>query len=107
MAKKKKEIAKPVDVYPKTIETYRHIGEWELRNMEYNSKEPSCFNGVVNIRRYKVTVEIIEESVEVYQERLEKLWTESDNYHHYHPLASAAEEIKYEFKGAFGEKRKK
>lgn len=104
MAKKKK--GAPEDVYPKTIEVFRKVGDWELRNMEYNAKEPSCFNGNVSIKRYKVTVEIIEEPIEVYQERLEKLWIESDNHHHWAPLENFAASINYKFKGKFGENRK-
>lgn len=107
MAKNKKSKAVPVESYPKTIETYKPVGDWELRNMKYNSGQPSCFNGVVNIKRYKVTVELIEEPVEVYQERLEKLWEESDNFHHYNPLEKMAKEIGYSFKGEFGSRRKK
>lgn len=104
MAKKKK--SPPVDVYPKSIETFRKP-DWELNNMKYNATEPSCFNGAVSIKKYKVTAEIIEEAPEVYQQRLEKLWIESDNWHHRGPLQLAADEIGYVYKGDFVEKRKK
>lgn len=106
MAKKKKAPEKPIDIYPKSIETFRKP-DWELNNMKYNATEPSCFNGSVSIKKYKVTAELIEEPIEVYQERLEKLWIESDNWHHRGPLQFAANEIGYVYKGDFGEKRKK
>lgn len=108
MAKKKKSTyIKPEPVYPKTIETFREIGDYELKGYSFNRDTPSCFNGVVSIKRYRVTVEVIEEPIEVYQERLEKLWVESDNHHHYVPLQSAAAQLGYEFKGQWGSQRKK
>lgn len=104
MAKKRKEVQR--DVYPKKIETFRKISDWDLRNIQYNADKPDCFNGVVSIKRYKVTVELIEEPIEVYQERLEKLWVECDNWHHWNPLENAAKEIGYTFKGERGSQRK-
>lgn len=105
MPKKKKEInVKPK--YPKTIETFREVGDYELKGYGYNSEKPSCFNGQVSVKRYKITIEIIDEPIEVYQERLEKLWVESDNHHHYRPLQAAADELGYTFKGGFGSDRK-
>lgn len=100
MAKKKKDIK--LDTYPKTIETFRKIGDWELSNMRYNATEPKCFNGIVSIRRYKVIVEEIEEPIEILQERLEKLWLECNNSHHWEPLKQVAESLNYEFKGKRG-----
>lgn len=52
-----------------------------------------CFNGIVAVRKYRVTIEEVEEPVEVVAERLRKLWRESDNHHHTHPLLSAAKKI--------------
>jgi hypothetical protein len=54
---------------------------------------PSCFNGIVRVERYRVTVEKIEESPLVYCERLLKLWRECDNHHHRAPLAHAAKRL--------------
>lgn len=108
MAKKKKIASKPkpVDVFPKIVETFRKIGDYELNGYSFNNDKPSCFNGVVSIKRYRVTIEIIEEPVEVYQERLQKLWDESDNHNHWHPLEIAAAEIGYKLKGSPGNQRK-
>jgi len=103
---KKKMAAPALPKYPKIIETFRSVGDYELNGYSFNNKTPSCFNGIVSIKKYRITVEIIEEPLEVYQERLEKLWVESDNFHHHTPLKNAAKEIAYEFKGAFGSNRK-
>lgn len=107
MAKRKNIPVKPVDVFPKVTETFRKIGDYELSGYSFNSNKPSCFNGAVAVKKYRITIEVIEEPIEVYQERLEKLWVESDNYHHHTPLKNAAEEFVYTFKGAFGSQRKK
>ncbi len=103
MAKTKKEIVK--DVYPKVIETFRPVGDWELTNMK--SSGPSTFNGIVQFRKYRVTVELIDEPVEVLQERLEKLWLECDNHHQWTPIQNAAKSIGYTFKGERGSQKVK
>lgn len=54
-------------------------------------REPSCFNGMVKVVRYRVTVEQIDEP-EAIAERLRKLWEESDNWHHRFPLERAAKQ---------------
>lgn len=105
MAKRKTKV--PVDVYPKSIETFRKVDSWDLRNMQYRAEGPDCFNGIVSIKKYKVTVELIEEPVEVYWERLEKLWLECDNHHHWEPLKQAAKSVGYEFKGERGSQKKR
>ena len=109
MAKKKKVALKPkpVDIYPKVIETFKQVGNYWLDNLKFNADKPDCFNGIVSIKRYRVTVELIEEPIGVYQERLQKLWDESDNHHHWQPLKISAKEIGYELKGNLGNKRKK
>lgn len=105
MAKKKKKIKQ--NIYPKTIETFRQIGDYELNGYSFQNDKPSCHNGNVSIKRYRVTVEIIEEPIEVYHERLEKLWLECDNHHHWAPLQQAAASLNYGFKGERGSQRKK
>ena len=89
----------------KTVETFRStLGYWINTIREDN---PSCLNGIVSVERWRVTVEKIEESPDVICERLEKLWCESDNHHHYRPIQAKALEYGYTFKGEFGENRKK
>lgn len=85
----KKKTAAPA--YPKVVETYREPS-WELRHLE--SREPAVFNGVVAIRRYRVTAELIDEPIEVLRERLMKLWRQSERNHHSRgPMRAVAEQL--------------
>lgn len=68
-------------------------------------KEPSCFNGVVRVKKYRITIEEIDEPIEVVTTRLEKLWVESDNHHDYKPLQKVAKELNYEFVNKYGSKK--
>lgn len=52
--------------------------------------EPTSFNGIVRVRRYRVTIEVIDEPVEVIHARITKLWREGDNYHHSEPIKQVA-----------------
>jgi hypothetical protein len=61
------------------FETFRNIGAWEQGNLTQN--EPSCFNGFVRVKKYRVTIEEVEEPKEVIEERLRKLCRESRNHH--------------------------
>jgi len=88
-----------------SFETFRKIGSYEQSNLQ--SKDASCLNGVVRIRKYKVTIEPIEETKEILAERLQKLWDECDNWHHWTPLKTVAMQIGYELKGDAGSMRKK
>lgn len=83
---KKSEPKKPE--FPKVFETFRHIGSWELGNLQQD--KPSSFNGGIDVVRYRVTVEEIPEPKEVIAERLLKLWRECDNHHHWYPLTCSA-----------------
>ena len=87
------------------FETFKQIGPYEQSVLQ--NKDATCFNGMVNIHKYKVTIEPIEEPTEVLAERLQKLWDECDNAHHWTPLHKAAKEIGYELKGSSGSLRKK
>jgi len=88
-----------------SFDTFKEIGLYEQQNLKF--KEPSCFNGNVSIRKYKITIEPIEEPNEVLGERLQMLWDECDNHHHWTPLKRAALQIGYELKGDAGSLRKK
>lgn len=105
MAKKKDkpEMIKPS--YPKVIETFREVGEYEISGMR--DAEPSCFNYKVSFRKYRITVELVDEPSEILGARLEKMWIECANHHHWQPLENAAASIGYKFKGANGSQRKK
>ena len=84
------------------FETFRQLGSWEQNNIQ--SKQHSCFNGKVNIRKTRVTFEVIEEPIEVLCDRLQNLWDHSDNYHDYDPIQNVAKSLKYELIGSRGNK---
>ncbi len=93
--------------YPIVVETFRQPCSYDIRDWDGpRFKEPYCFNGIVAVRRYRITVEQIEEPVEVLGARLQKLWDESDNHHDHDPLRTMAERIGYELKNYRGEKRR-
>jgi hypothetical protein len=70
------------------FETFNSIGEWTIHSLQQN--EPSCFNREVRVVRYRVTIEEIEEPLDVLAERLRMLWETSRNIHDYDPLISEA-----------------
>jgi hypothetical protein len=96
----KKESTKPE--YPMSIETFRKVSGYELSNL--NQSETSVLNGWVRVEKYRVTVERIEEPVEVYAERLQKLWDESNNPHDYSPLQNKAKQLVVTLTGERGNK---
>lgn len=87
------------------FETFRSLGAWHRGQLQ--SKEPSSFNGDVIIKKTKVTFEVIEESKEVYQERIQQLWDLCDNMNHAEPIKYVAKELGYELKGERGNKIKR
>lgn len=87
------------------IETFRDISGYQIRQLVHD--EPSCFNGIVSIKRYRITVEEIEEPAEVLQARVQALWDECDNHHNWQPLKSVAAGLGYELKGKFGSAKRK
>jgi hypothetical protein len=101
--KTKKAVSVPE--FPKVVETFRKLGYFETRDWE--QKEPSVWNGEVKIRRYRITIEEIPESVEVLADRLQTLWDLSDKYHHSEPLLNAAKRLGYALKGDRGSKVRK
>jgi hypothetical protein len=56
--------------YPEIVESF---GRPKLEAGNIISSEPSVFNGVVSVERFKLTIERIEENPEVYRERLQCL----------------------------------
>lgn len=72
----------------RTIETFLYPDNFMLRQLEHPI--PSCFNGMVNVRKYRVTAELIDEPDEIIRERIQKLWDECKNIHHREPLRKEA-----------------
>ena len=82
--KKRSKLAPPAPPeYQKIIEAF---GAPYLGSIGHGRQEPSCFNGIVNVERYRLTVEKIDEPAEVVAERIRKLWRECTNHHHWGPL---------------------
>lgn len=71
-----------------TFETYNEVTKYAKRQMI--SDNPSCFNGKVSVRKYKITIELIDEPIEVIQARIQKMWDECDNHHQWDPLKAEA-----------------
>ena len=87
---KKKDMPKPHEPYRIEMETMRQ--PWvSSRDITASMVEtPDAINGYVYVRRYKVTVEMIEEPIEVIQARIQELWDNCTNHHNWKPLQSMA-----------------
>lgn len=103
MKKKSKMIELPDKV---EIETFRDPRGFSLNQLKQD--EPSCIN-FLSIRKFRVTVELIDEPVEVIQERIKKLWYECDNHHAFDSLKAAGKQygiaLDYNDFGKFRKKR--
>ena len=91
MPPKKKSPAVPVPEYPKVVETFRRVGTYDTASWTW--EEPICFNSTVAVEKYRITVERIEESVDVYKERLTKLWRGCGNNNHCQYLEATAKRL--------------
>ena len=68
------------------------IPHWTIDTLKRKDK-PSSFNQMVNVKRYKLTIELIEESKEIVLERCLKLYKEEDNWHNKDTLNVFVEKI--------------
>ena len=84
------------------FETYRQIGSYYQNQL--TDKEPSSFNGEVRIKKFKVTIEEVEEPNEVYCKRIQQLWDYCNNHHHWTPIQNVAKELGYTLQGRVGNK---
>ena len=89
---------------PKIFEMFGSPG-WTLDSIVLAKQKPNAFNGEVDILKYRITVEVVNEPVEAYQERLQKLWDECDNHHHVGPLETMATIFGYRLELPWGTKR--
>lgn len=80
----------------RVIETFRAVGDYEAGNLKQDA--PSCFNGIVRVKRYRITIEEIEEPNEVIKARIQQLCDESKNHHDWCPLQIAAHKYGLELK---------
>lgn len=85
---KPKKPAEPT--YPKISETFADPS-WSINNVAL--PHPRVGNGDAQFRRYRVTVELIDEPQEALADRVHKMWRETNNHHHRMPLRTAAAEL--------------
>lgn len=85
MAKRTSKSAKPE--WPKVVETFRPPG-WTIDRLR--DDQPSAFNGEVRVRRYRITVELIDEPEQVIKDRLVALWRQTNNHHQREPIRAMA-----------------
>lgn len=85
-----------------SFETFREVGAFERSSLKRD--DPSCFNGWVNYRKWRVTFEPVDEPIEVLQARVQELWENETNSHHRFPLRAAAKELGFELQGDMGAK---
>lgn len=52
--------------------------------------EPSSFNGIVRVLKWRIVAEVVYEPEAVIKERLVKLWHDCDNHHEWTPIQKAA-----------------
>lgn len=82
----------PKPKFPIVIETFRKIDYYEANQLTQD--QPSCMNGDVRYKRYRVIFEEIVEHVEVYRDRIIKMWKEGEyNQHYWEPLRRAGAEV--------------
>lgn len=94
MATKRKRTEPPAKQWPQVIEC---IGEPHIDQKP--SEEASCWNGIVRVERFRITVEKLDEPLEVIHERLRRLWRSTTNYHHHTPVRAEAKRFGLELDG--------
>jgi hypothetical protein len=88
--------------YPKVVETFQEPSLYQFRSQD----EPSSFNGIVSVRRYRITIELVDEPDEVIAARIQKLWDKCANHHHWESLRAEAKRVGLVLDiGTFGKKR--
>lgn len=82
----------------KTIqfETFANVNAMGMGYLTQDN--PSCFNGMVRVVKYKVTIEEVPETDETIRDRIQELWDKCDNIHHRAPLRKVAAKYGLELK---------
>lgn len=94
MATKTKWQRPAAPTYPRVIETTYDNLDSELTKAAERVK-PSIGNFEVFLRRYRITVELIDEPNDVIQERLRTLWRNTRNHHEREKLATVARKLSF------------
>ncbi|URC15244.1 hypothetical protein GD1_120 [Paraglaciecola Antarctic GD virus 1] len=79
-----------------SFETFREVGDYAKSNLIQD--EPDCFNGKVSVVKYKITVEVVQEPMEVLLERVYDLLKSTTNHHHRSPIETLAKEYQSKLK---------
>ena len=106
MERKKKFIGK---TYPIVYEGFTDC-EFSVSEAMRPWKEPACGGSTgASVVKFRVTIEKIEEPIEIYIQRLRKLWLFSDNHHHREHIQREAKSLGIETAvlGRFGSENKK
>jgi len=82
----RKKTTQEVPRFPRVVESFTDPGHF------YVSTEPSSVN-TVSIRKYRITIEQVDEPVEVLRERLLLLWRKCNNHHEKLRLQEEAERL--------------
>lgn len=76
---------------PVVIETFKRPGYHDIRQyVDSPFDAPWCHNDSVGVRRYRITIELIEETEEVLAERVLSLWRGAANFRQVEPLRAEA-----------------
>lgn len=89
-----------------SFETFRNLSGYGISQLKIET--PTCFNGKVSIRKYRITIEEVEEPKEALIGRVQQLVSDCDNYHSWTPLMDAAAQLGVTLDTSdFGRNRKK
>lgn len=95
MAKRsRKPIAPPRPVPPDADEvrrefvTFRPVDGYQIGQME--QAVPSSFNSMARVRKYRVTVELVDEPIETIRARIVDLWERCVNHHEWDSIRTEA-----------------
>ena len=80
------------------IETFRPLMRWGLNDL--TQAVPSCWNGEVRVKRWRITVEEIVDPPEVLAERILTMLREETNHRRRTALLSEASRLGIDVKGA-------
>lgn len=96
--------ATPAENPSTTFETFYAIDHATIRSLQRDA--PYICAGSVSYRKYRVTVELIDEPKSILAERLEDMWANTTNCHHAEALHKAAKAIGIKLQLPYGKRKK-
>lgn len=94
MTRKRKPYVTPKPVPPSAADvrrefvTFRNVDTYAIGQMTQDA--PSSFNGMARVRRYRVTVELLDEPIETIRARIVDLWERCNNHHQWGGIEAEA-----------------